>query len=468
MESSIYQKKLYVKVCFKIISIQNCFFLQRANEHARAELKCLATRESLEMCEGQFRWKEICIHAIDMEEPIFAGLIETIDIEYVGDYASLSIRAVSGTILLDQAEQYRSYSKKQGYRQLMDFVLRGKGKAIYTSDNVDLKAPVMQYGETDWEFLKRAASSLGTCITPDINSLPEPRLYVGIRNGKVGRPFDTDNYKERWGREQRQVLRYEIDTYEDRKIGDRIILNGMELRICEKSGELVNGEFVFHYVVSNSSYFKRDICYNRKIQGMEVTGKVIDARGEWLKIYLEAEAYDENEVSFYYKWMPESGNLLYCMPENGSHVTLYFASDKEEDGFCINCVRKNSHEEREHWNNRERQFILPDGKTLFMNQNKLKLQGLDGLICFHDDVGIDINSGKGMTLCAVGSISMDTGTLLAAAPGEIDLIRKDILNPTMINMHDDIDLKGKIGRVDGVLHYDDKVITDKVFKGDKK
>lgn len=468
MGSSIIQEKLYIKSCFEVISIGTCSFIQRINEHARATVSCLIFREVLEKCSEHLRFEELSIMQKDLDVPVFAGIIETVEIEYDGNYARLLIEAVSGTYLLDQEERYRSFSKKQGYKQMMEYVLEGKGKAIFTVDDRGMKAPALQYGETDWEFLKRSASSLGTSITPDINSVSKPRMYVGLRSGKKHLHFDTKFYKEMGGRGTRKSSRYEIDTYEDWKIGERIFFNEKELCICEKSGELLNGELIFHYVISKSSYLQRAGYFNRKTQGKEIIGRVLDTKGVWVKILLDTEVYSEHEVAFYYEWMPETGNLLYCMPEIGTYVTLYFSGVDEQTGICINCVRKNAKKIRKYWNHEEKHFALPYEKSLFLNKNMLKLEGPAGRICFNDEQGIDIISSKGMTISAKGRIKLKTGTLLAKATGEIDMIRKDILSPTIINMNGDFDVKGRIGRIDARLHYDDKAIPEQVLQREGK
>lgn len=467
MGKIIYWEKMYIKGCFETNCIQEFSFTQTVNEHARAKVRCMANQDSLESCGWQLLFKEIQISAEGEKRPIFVGIIEEAEIEQDGERLSLFLNIVSGTFLLDQEKHCRSFGKRQSYKNVMEYILMEQGKAIYTAEDRDIPHPVIQYEETDWEFLKRMAGNLKTSITPDINSVSNPRMYVGLRSGEDQQLYDTNHYIETRRNENRCVFTYKVETYDDWKVGDEICFKGKSLRICEKSGEMRDGELLFCYVLSTDSYSKRQTYHNQKLKGKEIIGKVIDTKGEWVKIHMEPEVFEEHELSFYYKWLPETGNLLYCMPETGTFVTLYFCSKSEESGICINCVRKNQEESRKYWNTQKKRFALPDGKTLILKPDKITLKGQGGSVRFMDETGININSSHEVQLIAGEDILFCADTILTNAPEGIDIIRKDILKPTIINIYQDFDIKGKIGRVEESLHYDDKELPVKVFHGGK-
>lgn len=460
-------KKIYMIGCLDTNYIEEFSFIQKLNDHARAKIKCIVDRECLEICSWQLLYREVQISMEGIKEPIFAGIIDGAEIEKEGERLTLFLNIVSGTYLLDQTAYRRSFGKRQGYKKLMEYILSNQGKAIYVAEDKDIMYPIIQFDETNWEFLKRLASNLGTSVTPDINSISKPRMYVGLRNGEDHKLYDTDHYKEIRKNEISSTLTYEVETYDDWRFGDRVQFKEKYLRICEKFGEIKNGELLFRYVLSTSLYSSRHAYHNGKLKGKEMIGKVIDTKGEWVKILAETEVFEENELSFYYKWMPETGNLLYCMPEIGTYVTLYFCNKSEMSGICINCVRKNKEEVKKYWEVEKKCFVLPDKKYLLLETEKMMVKGQGGELLINDETGINFISSHEVQVSAGEDILFNSGAMLANAPNGIDIVKKDILKPAIININNDFDIKGKIGRVEERLHYDDKEMPIKVFHGGK-
>ncbi len=461
--------KLYINALFDVISVREFSFSQNPGKHAEALLTCLASRKSLEDHLKKEKFQEIQVCAADIDFPIFAGIVKDSDIYYDGPYGIVKIKAVSGSYLLDQDKKIRSFQKEQGYKELMNSVLDNMGKAIYIINDQKIQEPPIQYGETDWQFLKRMAGRFYTLITPDITSSPQPRLFIGLRNGKLQGTITTDTYvvKQKkfvkWGE---GVRNYEFESYDHYKIGDQINFNGQVMHICEKYGELKNGILRFRYTVSSPDYYKITPYHNHKLHGKEIRGRVVEVMGERIKISLETDFYSESDIHYYYRWMPESGNLLYCMPELGAFVTLYFCTDNENSGICINCIQNATEKMKKNWKPENKYFITPQQKMLYLKKDKMKIGFDNADIRIFQDHGVEFNSNEKITLRAKGNIELHAVQILATAPKEINIIRKNILHPSMINMHNDFDSKGKIGGLKEKLHHDDKAIPDKVLGRD--
>lgn len=458
--------KLYINTWFDVVSVREFSFSQIPGEHAEALMKCLVLRKSLEDNINNEKYGKFEVCVIGMDFPIFAGIIERLDINYGGEYGIIDIKAISGSCLLDHEIRFRSFQKRQGYKELMNSVLKDNGKAIYILENRMVEEPPVQYGETDWQFLKRMAGRFYTLITPDINSISLPRLYIGLRIGKLQGEITTDTYvirQQHFVYPGKGVRSYEFETYEHYKIGDQVIFNGELLHICEKYGELKSGLLIFRYIVSSQNYYKTIPFNNPKLHGKEIRGRVVEVIGERIKVCLETDSYSESDIYYYYRWMPETGNLLYCMPEQGAYVTLYFCTDNENSGICINCIRSVPEKMKKNWNPENKYFVTPFQKVIYLKKDKMKI-GFDNVdIRIHENQGVEFNSNRKITLKAKENIEFRADQILATAPKEINIIRKDILQSSMINMHNDFDSKGKIGGVEEKLHYDDKEIPDKIM-----
>ena len=91
-----------------------------------------------------------------------------------------------------------------------------------------------QYRETDWEFLKRAASRLGMPLVADCQR-PRPRFYLGLREGEIRELPATGHTRrvvegERYYRlrekgmavERRNFLGYDIIMGANMDLGERV------------------------------------------------------------------------------------------------------------------------------------------------------------------------------------------------------------------------------------------------------
>ncbi|GJM74468.1 hypothetical protein HMSSN036_66840 [Paenibacillus macerans] len=133
------------------------------------------------------------------------------------------------------------------YREVVDEVLSPyrhqlQENAFDTSRSIGKL--LLQYEETDWEFLERVASHAGAVLTPDVAG-HEARIWIGApgRNGAAeaagrdslpdrtqgGRVFDRDRApNERL--QERSFTRCVVRLEQLLQLGDQVELNGIWLR----------------------------------------------------------------------------------------------------------------------------------------------------------------------------------------------------------------------------------------------
>ena len=107
------------------------------------------------------------------------------EIKEEGRYRIADVQAVSGTILLDQKKCNRVFQKKaQTYMGIANTVTADTehSACILPGSDMQTGGTLIQYQETDWNFLKRMASQLGLPLVPDI-SYYYPRFYLGLPEG---------------------------------------------------------------------------------------------------------------------------------------------------------------------------------------------------------------------------------------------------------------------------------------------
>ena len=106
--------------------------------------------------------------------------------------------------------------------------------AVYSGqlDAASIGMPVVQYQETDWEFVRRMASRFGLSVYPE-PSTGGAKVYLGIpETGDVCKLEETGYtarvdrrfYKaggEEAGYSRGQFSIYEVENWEDYRVGDR-------------------------------------------------------------------------------------------------------------------------------------------------------------------------------------------------------------------------------------------------------
>ena len=288
-------------------------------------------------------WKE------QDKETIFYGYITNISEEKTGSFIEVHIIAQSASCKLDQKTEKRSFQAvEKTYAQIArKAVEQGGGQIICTEgNNSPIGKPLIQYNETAWEFSKRLASRLTTCIVADIIS-GEPALWFGMRNGNTIPPLPEDEYtinivRLPHGDGSQTEIEYQAESREFYKLGDKTVFCGRRLIICCVSACFQHGELIFRYLLKN-----KDICkkiYQENLIGLGLSGTVVDVRQEQIKVALDIDG-GKSTGDYFYNWYPETGNALYAMPEIGARVEVCFGSWDEKDGFVECCMLNKCNEE---------------------------------------------------------------------------------------------------------------------------
>ena len=128
---------------------------------------------------------------------LFAGIIRTASLITYGEYTCFRIELQSGTIQMDQVKRSRSFQDvKETYSQIAQKVASEyPDGAVIPTVGLDnpLGVPVIQYRETDWEFMKRMASWCGGVVVPETH-YSYPRLWFGFPERAYTCTFPEDCY----------------------------------------------------------------------------------------------------------------------------------------------------------------------------------------------------------------------------------------------------------------------------------
>lgn len=435
---------LILKTTVPIHSVQYFEIDVQENEHGRGIVRAQIMQEySREILHTCFGGDEITVLGSKAQK-LFSGLIEKVDFIICNDFVKANIYFVDNTYLMDIAKKRRSFQDpRQNYAQIISKVLSEYEHADYmwqTETDRETGQPILQFEETDWEFIRRLATHFHTVIYPEYRS-SHIMLYMGNRHGSnrglvqykeciffrcgICDSFYTKGgYKA--GKSKGEAAYIEIVNRKEWDIGDTLQYDHQNYMVYRKKILFSKGEVVYHYVLGQPYYIFREKAINDELAGIGIKGKV--DRVQEQNIFIQLEIDQEKNAQYPWKWMPETSNLCYCMPEEGTDVMLYFTSGQESSGLAIHSFHENQ-ESGIYSNIPDREIHTLHDKKLAIYPTKLFMEGKEKNIGIYaeDKQGIQLKSTKGIRLNAEEGIYINGKRADIFAPFEI-VLRTDKSN----------------------------------------
>lgn len=387
---------------------------------------------------------------------LFAGYIKTAQLYHEGNEYLAEIEAISATELLDREKKSRSFQDiHMTYQELVRAVLEDSPDAdvIFRMEDCEIGAPIYQYQETDWEFLKRMGSHCQTSLLAAGISL-KPQLYFGlpkgdrrdgegIRQKKIFFAQSYYTYDKGLYHKQRFIC-HEIVTHENWNVGDQVSIAGRELVLIAKQCELKNGLLVYQYTAAFAEVFGMARYGHPGMTGVSLAAKILETRQEEIRVALDIDGEKPQTNGFWYPWRPETGNLLYAVPEIGERIWITF-DDGEGNARASGCIRSNGTGNAE-MEPSKRYFTTISNKRFYSFPDCLGFEDLMQKIPLKveiDDIfGIDMESSREITILAKQGVWLAGNRISFAAPQEISIVQKGG-EPTIINMCNGFDMIGK-------------------------
>ncbi len=338
-----------------LVSVEEFKMEASFNKHVSVELALIAEEEKIESAiHGLADNDGIEVYENGQEELMFAGKI--IDAKMVKDrgLCCLNLKALSYTMEWDLVPVSQSFLNLDAtYKQVMDKVLENQPNAEI-KDCVTKGAVIsdflLQYEESDWDFLARLASCFGTFLVPDCCS-DHGRAYFGIPDLGEEYVLDGEDYQETKDMDKyyrigcmlgilsQEHMGWEVTTGRNFSLGQKVRFKGISTIVTNIRYCTIDGELVRSYQLNRE---KGVVCPPRKnphIFGMSIPATVKERSGNCVKVHFHIDpVYDTSPHIRYFTYAIES-SFIYCMPEVGSQVHIYFPSDDEKDAVAVHAVR---------------------------------------------------------------------------------------------------------------------------------
>ena len=408
---------------------------------------------------------------------LFSGYPEKVEIKEESGYRVADIQAVSGTILLDQKKCNRVFQKRaQTYMGIANTVTADTehSACILPGSDMQTGGTLIQYQETDWNFLKRMASQLGLPLVPDI-SYYYPRFYLGLPEGEkkeLGEILSCDmcfdgRYYAVSGKclvDREDFICYDVVTRTSLSLGDRVTYEGRELLVSRKKTELAGGEVIFTYRLAGNSYTWVPWEDNPDYTGMSFVGSIVGTQGEQVEVAFDIDktAAGGNRYGF----APATGNLMYCMPQKGTKTALYIGNGDEAQGIATGCIRTNGSTCEGTGSPEKKSFRSEHGKGMDLYPQRMGLDGGEtGKITFEDETGTTIESNGGLVLMAKEGIRLESMTGIAMQ-GMSDIMALHSEGASSLCVNGSVDMLGRRTSLAGIVYQGYDPFEDAPQKGE--
>lgn len=454
---------------FTFVHLHELKIIKTVNEHARMICSGIISEENKEhyirASDEETEVKAFVKDESGNRQALFRGVALNVEEKVIHGIHYLTFEAISHTYQLDIKRHRRSFQNPQlTYAGLIKHIMSSypKGEAMdVVTQQKEIGTFIMQYDETDWQFLKRLASHFYSPLIPAVG-YGVPKFYFGMPMGLSKGELISPYYKatKRVAAHQTAVdnripgvrdsdfIQYEVQSDKALEPGYEVMFKGQLLLVAEVVTEMSEGILTNTVKLSPRSGLRPIKDYNRSIIGASILGRVLSVRRDRIRAKLDMDDQQDPNTDY---WFPYStiyasadNTGWYCMPEEGDSIRIYFPSYKEEEGYAISSVKRETQAAAKTAASPAPPTVsassgavetplasssAPDrmddpsiktlrtkyGKEIMLAPDQIVISG-DGMsIVMNDNTGISIVSGKDVSIRAASDIVMSSDRIQLSA-----------------------------------------------------
>lgn len=422
---------------FKLERLVELKMVQKINHHAHLSFTGVVNDDQksqpIEDTSSDTRIELYQVDEAAQKTLLFRGVVSHVEIKAVQDVYYIEVEADSLTKLLDTELKSRSFQNaNMTYPALITQVMNPYHGKVQDNASQSQKTGkfILQYQQTDWNFLVQLASNFNAGLIPDVVA-DAPGLAFGVpeASGEAAK-LENCNYQVRKklsdyryssenfisGLQEDDFVYYEVDSAQALAIGAEVNFNNLRLYVCEAHAFLEDGILKRRYIVAPKKGLSQNTRYNEAIVGLSLEGEVIAVNQDQVKVHLAIDAKQSvSEAS----WFPyssvytaEGNSGWYCMPEKGDHLRVVFSSHKAEEGIALSSVRQDAtdSETNKVSDPSVKYFRTQSGKELMFSPSEIVITSKDNQIYLrlNDQDGIEIYSNKAVKIVAKNDLTMES------------------------------------------------------------
>ena len=315
---------------------------------------------------------------------------------------------------------------------------------------------MLQFQETDWEFIKRVASIENLGLIPNMTG-KQTQFFIGLPKGREEKVVPYCKHKvhrllEKAEKEvvnnkvntiwQGDYIQYELyDITEHYELGDVVRFQDMQYIVIEKTSTLFKKDGILrnNYVIQQKKGIAFPRLYNNALRGNSLTGTVIDVKRNFTKLHLHIDEEQQDIATAFWFTQPQcftagSDSGFCIMPERGDTMRLHFPTKDETEHYIIcsdngdfskllsslNASKGGKQPEKTakvSGSNApyEKYLTTPGQKGMLLN---------DGMVKYHttgDISAIQMEDGKGISISSDGNIELLANNINLKAGAKLNI-----------------------------------------------
>ena len=391
---------IFIDSIFEAKDIYDVNFKVKPNTHPILMVECsVKENQNIESIVRNLHDKNltIFIYIGEQKKDLFTGIVKDCKLVCNNKINTLKMKVMGFSVVLDKEKHTRIFQDGElTYKEILNYVMPERlGKIIFNKEDMKVGKLLFQCNETDWQFIKRL-SGIGKSILIPLFYEDGVRLSYGLPRSANEIELKEDFYAS-GNHIQDKAKDYNIEEIyhmfysdEDYEFETVVKNRGLRFVICEKEVQTVEATLKFYYKVCKEENIKSNVIYNEGIRGLVMSAEVTDVEAEDIFVKFSIDSGLEKK-RYRLEWLPITGNVMYCMPEIGTNVKVYFGDrDESKNVFAIEC------ENMSKFPNEIKGIITKDGKILHIKDNGIEIKA---------DNKVNI-SGKNLTFSSPDSLMM--------------------------------------------------------------
>lgn len=299
---------------------------------------------------------ELQIKSGDETVVLFSGVVTEVCLEVVSELQIVRIKGKSYSWLMDLTKKSRSFQDIQmNCTAFLNRVMADYpgSTIVYAAEDMPIGKLIVQYEETDWQFLRRVFSMAGMTVTPH-DYQQGIKLYVGLpllaeykipyQIQAIDKDMESYYSLKANGRPVHvsAFTRYQVSSQQLLRLFDAVQIHGLPFTVSSYTYDFSNQEMAGFYSLQMAQGLLVNAMFPLHLIGVALTGKVVNVAGTNVQVALEIDKISGNPAAFWFPYSTMSaspnGSGWYCMPEIGDDVRVYFPSKNEQEAVALSAV----------------------------------------------------------------------------------------------------------------------------------
>ncbi len=375
-------------------------FVKKINEHARLFVRgVLKEGEEDSMISQQ--WDKKPVKLLEAGKTLFCGVATDVGVVCESGVYYLEAEAVSWTIELDRTEKKRSFQEKgRSYKSIVNEIAGEAGATVKcVAPDKQIENLLLEYRETDWEFLKRLASHSNSVLVADPTG-EKPSFSFGLADGKsYGEETSKADFSvrkkvaryrklsqcEEISYQETDAVEYTVQTeHAALEIGDQVSIQGKSLYVREVTLRLKGSVFLCYCSATTKPGISAVKACHPYISGLTLDGKVLKAINDTVKVHLSIDPSQDEGKAYPFPYatgyQAEGHTGWYVMPEVGDTVQIIF-------------------------------LRTPEGTESKLDKDEILITAKDNVtyVRINEKTGVDVYTDKEVKVISGGNITVSSG-----------------------------------------------------------